>query len=154
MLGFGVSWWYLDLLRNPSSEDPGADTHFAGDRAIAAFVDAGGAHYPDNRVPVENDPTYGSVDGHWRESVFGEELMTPGLREGVADYLSAITIQSLADIGYTVNVEEADSYTLPGTRAAGSASAAASAIHIREEVVTGPAVFYDRQGRVVRVVRD
>ena len=154
MLGFGFSWRYRDLLRNPSSEDVGADTHFPGDAAIAAFVAAGGAHYPGPKVPVENETTWGSVNIHWRESVFGEELMTSGLRDGVADYLSAITIQSLADIGYTVDVEEADGYTVPGASAVGSASAAASAIHIREEVVTGPAVFYDRQGSAVRVVRD
>lgn len=154
MLGFGFSWRYQGLLRNPSSEDPGADTHFTGDRAIAAFVAAGGANYPGPKVPVENDLTFGSVDIHWRESVFGEELMTSGLREGIADHLSAITIQSLADIGYTVNVEEADGYTLPGASGVASAIKAGPAIRIREEAVTNPAVFHDRHGRVVRVVRD
>ena len=154
MLGFGFSWRYQDLLRNSSSEDPGADTHFPGDRAIAAFVAAGGANYPGPKVPVENDLTYGSVDNHWRESVFGEELMTSGLREGIADHLSAITIQSLADIGYTVDVEEADAYTLPGASGMASAIKAGPAIRIHEEMVTSPAVFYDRQGRVVRVLRN
>ncbi len=154
MLGFGVSWPDRDLLRNPSSADRRADTHFTGDRAIAAFVAAGGANYLGARVPVENETTWGSVNTHWRESVFGEELMTSGLREGVADYLSAITIQSLADIGYTVDVEEADAYTLPGASPATSAVRAGPAIPINEEVVISPAVFYDRRGRVVRVVRD
>ena len=154
MLGFGFSWRYRDLLRNPSSENLGADTHFPGDGAIAAFVAAGGAYYPGPKVPVENETTWGSVDIHWRESVFGEELMTSGLREGVADYLSAITIQSLADIGYTVDVEEADGYTLPGASSVASAIEGGPAIRIREEVVTSPAVFYERHGRVKRVVRD
>jgi hypothetical protein len=153
MLGFGVSWQHGDLLRNPSSEDPGADTHFTGDRAIAAFVAAGGANYIGSKVPVENETTWGSVDTHWRESVFGEELMTSGLREGVADYLSVVTIQSLADIGYTVDVEAADGYTLPAASAVASAIKFGPAIRIREEVVTRPAVFYDRSGRVVQVVR-
>ncbi len=154
MLGFGTSWKRLDLLRNPSSGHPGADTHFTGDRAIAAFVAAGGAYYAGGRVPVENDPTYGSVDKHWRESVFGDELMTSGLREATVDLLSAITIQSLADIGYTVDVEEADAYTLPSASAAASAMGAGHAIDLTEDVVITPAVFYDGQGRVVRVVRD
>ena len=154
MLGFGVSWQARDLLRNPSSADRPADTHFTGDRAIAAFVAAGGASYRGPKVPVENETTWGSVNTHWRESVFGEELMTSGLREGVADYLSAITIQSLADIGYTVDVEEADSYSLPAANAMASAADAGRDIRIREEVVTSPAVFYDRHGNVVRVVRN
>ena len=153
MLGFGTSWKKLDMLRDWSSVNPGADTHFTGDRAIATFIAAGGAYYAGARVPVENDPNYGSVDKHWRESVFGAELMTSGLREGSADLLSAITIQSLADIGYTVNVEEADAYTLPGADAA-NATAEGPAIDLTEEVVTTPAVFHDRQGRVMRVVRD
>ncbi|MXX73487.1 MAG: hypothetical protein F4205_12510 [Gemmatimonadetes bacterium] len=153
MLGFGTSWRRLDLLRNSSSGHPGADTHFTGDRAIAAFVASGGAYYPGLRVPVENDPTYGSVDKHWRESVFASELMTSGLREGAADPLSAITIQSLADMGYTVDVEEADAYTLPAASAAASAMEAGHAIDLTEDVVITPAVFYDGQGRVVRVVR-
>lgn len=51
---------------------------------------------------------------------------------------------SLADIGYT----------LPGASGVASAIKAGPAIRIREEAVTNPAVFYDRHGRVVRVVRD
>ncbi len=150
----GSTWTRLDLLRNSSYQTQGADTHFVGPRAIAAFVSAGGANYQGARVPVENDPTYGTVDGHWRESVFGDELMTPFLAIGT-DYLSAITIQSLADIGYTVNLEEADRFILP-ERSSASASAVEgrNAIDLSDDVVSGPAVFYDRQGRVVRVLRN
>ncbi len=152
MLGFGSSWGGLDLLRNRSRENPGADTHFTGHMAIAAFVAAGGANYPGPKVPVENDPTDGTVDYHWRESVFGTELMTSGLRRGVADQLSAITIQSLADIGYTVDVEESDAFVLPVDSASASAAEQRPGIDLSEDVETVPAVFYDRQGRVVRVL--
>ena len=145
----GSSWTRLDLLRNSSYQTPGADTHFVGPRAIAAFVSAGGASYHGAKVPVENDPTYGTVDGHWRESVFGDELMTTILAVGT-DYLSAITIQSLADIGYTVNLEEADRFILPERS---SAAEAPHAIDLSGDVVASPAVFYDRHGRVTRVVR-
>ena len=155
LLGLSVySWERLDLLRNPSHHSPGADAHFVGPRAIAAFVSAGGASYQGAKVPVENDPTYGTVDGHWRESVFGNELMTTNLAAGT-DYLSAITIQSLADIGYTVNLEEADRFILPErSSAAASAADSRNAIDLSDDVVIGPAVFYDRLGRVVRMVRD
>ncbi len=153
VLGFSGAWKRLDLLRNSSQENPGADTHFVGANAIGAFVAAGGAGYQGSKVPVENDPTQGTVDGHWRESVFGTELMTALLQYG-ADPLSAITIQSLADIGYTVDVEAADAYILPGASASASAPGRRPAIDLSGDVVNGPAVFYDRQGRVVRVLRN
>ncbi len=59
---------------------------------------------------------------HWRESVLEAELMG-GMQlwrpSGAA--LSAITVQSFADLGYGVDISQADPYTLPG--AAGKASA-------------------------------
>ena len=153
MLGISGAWKVQDLLRDPSKENPGADTHFVGANAIGAFDAAGGANYQGAKVPVENDPTHGTVDGHWRESVFGMELMTSLLQTG-ADPLSAITILSLADVGYTVDVEAADAYILPGARASWSASEQRPGVDLSGDVVNGPAVFYDRQGRVVRVLRN
>ena len=105
VLGFGTVW--DDFLQNPSG-----DTHFNGPRAIAAFNDAGGRNYTGAKVPVEK------MDGvHWRYSVLAGDLMVPG--GGGA--LSAITVQSLADLGYGVDVTQADPFTLPD--AAGKASA-------------------------------
>lgn len=154
LLGLSAySWERLDLLRNPSHHNPGADTHFVGPRAIAAFVSAGGASYQGAKVPVENDPNHGTVDDHWRESVFGNELMTTNLAAGT-DYLSAITIQSLADIGYTVNLEEADRFVVgASSSASASAEEGRHAIDLSSDVVVGPVIFYDRHGRVTRVVR-
>ena len=61
---------------------------------------------------MENTNGLGTADMHWRESVLGNELMT-----GFVDFgpqpLSAITIASLAAMGYSVNPAEADAYTLP-----------------------------------------
>ena len=122
-LGFGLgSWEDLNLLQNPSLDEnddpivPAPDTHFSGANAIAAFNDAGGSSYTGTKVPVENTwGGSGSQDSHWRESVFDNELMTPRIGEATKHPLSAITIQSLADIGYRVNVTRADAYTLPST---------------------------------------
>ena len=59
-------------MGNPSKEDPDADTYFKGPLALAAFNAAGGLRYQKGmKVPVEN----GGNDGHWRQSVFGSELM-------------------------------------------------------------------------------
>ena len=43
------------------------------------------------------------------------ELMTPRIGSATSYPLSAITIQSLADLGYTVDATQADAYTLPAT---------------------------------------
>ena len=122
--------------------------------ANAAFVAAGGAHFAGGTVPVENYWKNGTVDYHWRQAVFGTELMAPRLDQHVADPLSAITIQSLADIGYTVSVDEADRFIVPAASASARALDVSPAIDLTGDVVAVPAVFYDRQGRVVRVIRD
>ena len=119
-LGFGTyPWTNLDLLKNPSRGpfdtliDPSPDTYFSGAKAIAAFDAAGGSSYTGNKVPVENSSlNAGSRDSHWRQSL-QSELMTPGLSSSAP--LSAITVQSMAHLGYTVDVTQADAYTLPST---------------------------------------
>ena len=113
VLGFGPIWDDLGFSQNLSWDDPNADTHFNGPLALAAFNDAGGGDYTGAKVPVQK------MDGsHWRWPVLEGELMGP--YGGGA--LSAITVQSLADLGYGVDVTQADAYTLPSV-AAGKASA-------------------------------
>ncbi len=115
VLGVGSLWPLFELLRNPSLPDaPGADTHFTGPGAVAAFDAAGGAGYSGAKVPVENvEGEGGTRDRHWRTSVFGEELLTPFIRVGGENPLSRVTLASLADLGYRVALEGADPYTLP-----------------------------------------
>ena len=124
-LGYGIDpWTDHNLLQNPSLGVynnrivPVPDTHFSGTNAIAAFNAAGGTSYTGAKVPVENTlGGSGSRDKHWRESVLDDELMTP--RSGSAAHpLSAITIQSLADIGYRVDAAQADAYIVPESQAA------------------------------------
>ena len=108
VLGFGTLWESLDLVRGER------DVYFTGPRAIRAFDDAGGRDYSGPKVPVESDSS------HWRGSVFGDELMTASVRPeaGGSLPLSAITIQSLADHGYPVDVARADMYMLPSPASA------------------------------------
>ena len=130
-LGIGTVWKRLGLLKNPSIdyiffiipvEVDDADTHFAGAQAIEAFNDAGGTDYADGKVPVENEKGgQGTRDGHWRQSVFGPHELMEGFASPSAAMrqpLSAITIQSLSDLGYIVDVSRADAYTLPSPAAA------------------------------------
>ena len=72
------------------------------------------------RCRVENNTARygaGGLDGHWRESVFGDELMTPtiSVNAQTAQPLSKVTIASLADLGYRVDLTQADSFSLPST---------------------------------------
>ena len=112
-IGFVPSLWDRhDRLRNPSLPNaPRADTHFDGPLAIAAFDAAGGGDYGLAKVPLESGGRVGVSDSHWRGDIFEHELMTPHLT-GDSQPLSLITIESLYDIGYEVNLEEADSYSL------------------------------------------
>ena len=71
-----------------------------------------------------------------------------GEASGVARELSAITIQSLADLGYTVNLRLADNYQVPL-----ASGLAADVVETRpgiDEVIVGPIVVVDQNGRVVR----
>ena len=91
------------------------DAHFAGPLAVAAFNAAGGSSYSGAKVPLLNDYyLIGSQDSHWRGSVFGDEVMVSG--SSFTSKLSAITIQAMADLGYHVDVSQAENYTLPSAR--------------------------------------
>ena len=120
-LGFGIRWG--GLLVNPSinAGKPPPDTHFSDERH-RRVQRAGGTSYTGKKVPVENAKGgQGAQDLHWRQSAMGSELMTYKIETSMS--LSAITIQSMADLGYTVNASGADSYTLSTTSWAPSAQA-------------------------------
>ena len=117
-LGFVPEVWKRhELLRNPSVPDsPGADTHFDGPRAVAAFDAVGGTGYMRGKVPVENGAVEGFSDSNWRESVFGDELMS-ALLTGESQPLSLVTIEAMYDIGYEVNLGAADEFEVLGVGA-------------------------------------
>jgi hypothetical protein len=112
VLGIGSLWEVEGLLADPSlPNNPGADPHFTGAQAVAAFDEVGGAAYVGGKVPVEDTGGPGTADVHWRESVFDNELMTGIVNQ--SNPLSTVTIASLADQGYQVDVGQADAFTLP-----------------------------------------
>ncbi len=107
-VGFGTIWDAKNLLLAGGT----VNSAFAGDRARQGCLDDGGAAICANSVPVENDMIPGTADAHWRESTFGPELMTGFVNHGPMP-LSAITVGSLADLGYTVNPLAADPFVVP-----------------------------------------
>jgi hypothetical protein len=148
VLGFGTIWTDKGLLADASLSG-GTDPHFTGAQAIAAFNAVGGSNYQDGeKVPVENTGGSGTADAHWRESVFGNELMT-GFVDPV-DPLSRVTVTSLADLGYMVNVAGADPYTLaPGLRA----FAHGPRVQLKNDLLRLPIHVVDEGGRVVKIVQ-
>ena len=154
VLGFGTLWDDFDLLKSPSTGgNPNADTHFTGPLATRAFERAGGRSYRGGAiVPVENGGTQGSADSHWRESVFENELMTPFLAAGIEPF-SAITIEAMADLGFSVDPTVADSYRVANTSGAQRAVDPESMIDLSNDIADHPIVFIDQKGRRVDVVR-
>jgi hypothetical protein len=103
VLGYGSLWPFQGLLADASLPPAnGTDPHFTGGQAIAAFNEIGGAAYAGAKVPVEDTGGEGTADGHWRESVFDNELMT-GFINVEQNPVSVVTVASLADQGYAVN---------------------------------------------------
>lgn len=142
-LGFVSLYWdHHGLL------DTGTDPHFQGTRAIDAFDAAGGTGYPDAKVPI----SIGDYS-HWREDVFGREGMTPVLTLGATNPFSAVTLEAMADVGYLVDVSLADDYQLPNTVPPDIAGDQAGPVFdLSNDVVHGPVMVLDRDGRVVRVI--
>ncbi len=148
VLGIGTLWPQFGLLVGPSLSG-GLDPHFAGAGAISAFNAAGGGTYAGgNKVPVEATGGLGTADSHWRETVLDNELMT-GFVAQAGNPLSAITVRSLADMGYVVNLSGADSFTLGAALRAGPF---ARRWHLENDVIRGPIYRMDQTGTVVGVV--
>jgi hypothetical protein len=156
VLGFGGLWSQdpLDFLQSPSlPNDPGADTHFNGPNAVAAFDDLpGGPWIPPtsatSRVPVENtEGDFGERDNHWRESTFVSELMTPFISP-VSNPLSTVTIESLRDLGYEVDITQADPYSLEGENGQPRLQ---SGFLLLDDVLRMPMHLVDAKGNIVGV---
>jgi len=106
VLGIGTIWARLGLVAGSGTNDP----QFTGTYARQAYTDL--TTIAGRDVPLANQGGAGTAEGHWRESVFGQELMTGYLDEGV-NPLSNLTIASLRDIGYSVDMDAADPFALP-----------------------------------------
>lgn len=138
-LGFGPGYFDDHDLLNT-----GSDPHFSGPLAIAAFNSAGGTSYTGAKVPVSS-PDH----AHWPESVFELEVMTPLMDPARTHPYSAVTLQAMADLGYVVDVSLADDYQLSGVS---PPRVAGPVIDLSNDVVQGPVMVIDADGRIVRVI--
>lgn len=91
-LGFGTIWDLLGFVTY------GSDVRFTGNNAIAAY----NAEFSDIAVGDLLSSFGVPLDlngGHWDEDLFTTEILTAFL-DGPTDYMSAMTIASLEDLGY------------------------------------------------------
>ncbi len=115
VLGFGTLWGptHMNLIVGEGTVNP----TFIGANAMREYGLLRAAADPANTnnptpVPVANTGGPGTRDGHWREAVFADELLT-GFLSGTHRPLSAMSIGCFEDMGYAVNYAAADAYTLP-----------------------------------------
>ena len=147
VLGIGALWELAGLLQDPSlPPNNGLDPFFDGTEAIAAFDRIGGSSYTGAKVPVANTGGPGSADSHWREGVLQSELMTPVINSGF-NPLSELSVASLMDLGYTVNLSGADAYTLPLSTVRSNLSGPTEVLV--GDVRSGPVYRVDQSGNVV-----
>lgn len=143
VLGFGTIWIDNNLLSGEGT----ADARFLGAGARAACADLhGGATVCASSVPVHSSDGAGSRDTHWRESVFGNEIMTPFLEQGPNPY-SAMTIRSLGDLGYVVSTALANQFTIATAALRAAPDTAAPIAEFAEPI--RPRYSLDAQGGLI-----
>ena len=103
VLGIGGLW------DNDGLVDPLNDSHYTGQYALSAWRTVSG-NSSASYVPLETAGGLGTAGVHWSETTLGDELMTGYVDNNMP--ISIVTIGTLADLGYTVNYTQADSYVL------------------------------------------
>ncbi|MBL8978333.1 MAG: hypothetical protein JNM53_07970 [Gemmatimonadetes bacterium] len=159
VLGYGTLWSTFGLQNLVSGTDP----FFVGSFANAAYLTEGGAagvspancgaNVPRSAVPLQVTGGAGTALSHWEECVFRSEVMT-GFISGNARPLSKTSIQSLADLGYSVNANAADLFNLATqpTLRAGEAEAG-PVVDLTQDRLGTPIMAVDQNGRVVKVFK-
>ncbi|WP_174763041.1 hypothetical protein [Anabaena sp. UHCC 0187] len=100
-LGFGNLWeakGLVDYAGTPLAQ-------YNGQEAVKAFQELGGLT---SHINLENNGN-GSAGLHWNENIFQDEVMTADYNNGKDGNapISLVTIASLADLGYQVNLNRA-----------------------------------------------
>ena len=110
VIGIGTIWEHKGVLVGAGTVNP----RFTGTNAKKEYgILKGTGPTP---VPVENGGGAGTRDSHWRESVFKNELMS-GFIAAPNNPLSKVTVASLQDLGYQVDMSAAEAFTLPNLQA-------------------------------------
>ncbi len=110
VLGSGTIWSEKGLTRQDGPNNP----VFIGQHAMREYGTL--RDVAPQPVPVENTGGPGTAGSHWREAVFNNELMT-GFIDVPPNPMSRLTVASLQDMGYQVDISAAEPYALPDLQA-------------------------------------
>jgi hypothetical protein len=103
IIGIGSEWGRHRLIEGRGTVDP----EYRGDGGRAGLLRLGGS----GRPKLADLGGKGRYELHWRESTFGDEIMTGQISAGKQP-LSILTLMSLHDLGYLVNLTVAEPLTL------------------------------------------
>jgi hypothetical protein len=143
VLGIGTIWTNRSLLVDAGT----VSSSYVGAGGKAGWAEIGGvAAFGVTNVPVENSGGPGTRDAHWREVVMPSELMT-GYLSAAVNPMSAVTVKSLGDLGYTIDAATADPYTV---QTAPPVEPGGRGIRIRDQVGT-PRFTVDEHGKVTPI---
>eukprot|EP00924_Labyrinthula_sp_SR-Ha-C_P006426 maker-scaffold_57-snap-gene-1.6-mRNA-1 protein AED:0.06 eAED:0.06 QI:46/0.4/0.33/0.66/1/1/6/0/436 len=150
--GVGTLWNFnRNLLQDPAFDAAGnfnanAQPRFVGASGVSEFGDFGGNN--GNGVPVEDgiingqrvldaNNGRGSIDGHWDIDDLDNELMVFAIDADDAEHpLSRLTIGSLEDLGYEVDFNQADDFSV-------SAVVSLDKGNLRSSIATGKKGYVD-----------
>jgi hypothetical protein len=107
VLGIGSLWDVFGLIQGEFGPYP----LYTGAKGVAGFNSISGLA-PVTSFPIEADGGPGTAYGHWDELLMQTELMTGFSGPGNFNAISAVTVGSLADMGYKVNFAAAEKYLL------------------------------------------
>jgi len=105
ILGVGTLWNFRRMLLSGAGTP---DPFFLGATARDQFALLLSS-YSGTPVPVENTGAAGTRDAHWRRTIFNTELMQGFSAQNMP--MSRVTVGSLADMGYTVDLSKADAFS-------------------------------------------
>lgn len=159
VLGIGTLWNYsirgtvvFDLLSFQTSDSSCSSATsfsskpvFTGSNALAEFSALG----QNGNVPVEDEFGPGTQCGHWDEGVFDHELMTGFAEKQGTMPLSRLTIASLKDLGYEVNLAAANSYAIPACSPKCSKLLGSQSLEKPWERVLAPRAYINEAGELI-----
>ncbi len=150
VIGVGTLW---ALKGKRFGLAPTTTPFFTGALAKAACInEAQGAAVCGGGVPIEDcvgipGCGQGTINSHWKELTFRTELMTGYVSSAaLGNPFSKMTIQSLADLGYVVNLNGQDPYVVPPP----SLMSSIPAFSVRMPEPHGPLAEVDQNGRITR----
>lgn len=140
VLGFGTLWEDRGFLTGAGTADP----RYTGVQAHHECLATNWSLACSATLPVEAGGGPGMALGHWRETTFGDELLTGYYSSG--NVLSEMTVGALADLGFLVNTAAADD----PMAAVAAARVPAVGVDAGWERLQRPVAFVTPDGRVQR----